>query len=81
MIFFSRINEDINEEWLSDKSRFACDGLKRQRLTVPMMKDSSGELKMADWEDVILTVAKVLDSTPGDRMAGRIFRYLNFILK
>ena len=35
-----RINEDINEEWLSDKSRFACDGLKRQRLTVPMMKDS-----------------------------------------
>ena len=36
-----------------------------------MMKDSSGELKMADWEDVILTVAKVLDSTPGDRMAGR----------
>ena len=46
-----------------------------------MMKDSSGELKMADWEDVILTVAKVLDSTPGDRMAGRIFRYLNFILK
>ena len=26
-----RINEDINEEWLSDKSRFACDGLKRQR--------------------------------------------------
>ena len=60
-----RINEDINEEWLSDKSRFACDGLKRQRLTVPMMKDRTGELKIADWESVILTVAKVLDSTPG----------------
>ena len=60
-----RINEDINEEWLSDKSRFACDGLKRQRLTVPMMKDQTGELKIADWESVILTVAKVLDSTPG----------------
>jgi len=67
-----RINEDINEEWLSDKSRFACDGLKRQRLTVPMMKDSNGELKMADWEDVIITVAKVLDSTPGDRMAALV---------
>jgi len=67
-----RINEDINEEWLSDKSRFACDGLKRQRLTVPMMKDSNGDLKMADWEDVIITVAKVLDSTPGDRMAGLV---------
>merc|ERR1712008_566418 len=67
-----RINEDINEEWLSDKSRFACDGLKRQRLTVPMMKDSSGELKMADWEDVIITAAKVLDATPGDRMAALV---------
>jgi len=67
-----RINEDINEEWLSDKSRFACDGLKRQRLTVPMMKDSNGELKMADWEDVIITAAKVLDATPGDRMAALV---------
>jgi len=67
-----RINEDINEEWISDKSRFACDGLKRQRLTVPMMKDSSGELKVADWEDVIITVAKVLDSTPGDKMAALV---------
>jgi len=67
-----RINEDINEEWLSDKSRFACDGLKRQRLTVPMMKDSNGELKMADWEDVIITAAKVLDSTPGDRVAALV---------
>ena len=65
-----RINEDINEEWLSDKSRFACDGLKRQRLTVPMMKDSSGELKVVDWEDVIITMAKVLDSTPGDQIAA-----------
>lgn len=65
-----RINEDINEEWLSDKSRFACDGLKRQRLTVPMMKDSSGELKVVDWEDVIITIAKVLDSTPGDQIAA-----------
>ena len=65
-----RMNEEINEEWLSDKSRFACDGLKRQRLTVPMMKDSQGELKPCGWEDVIVTAAKVLDSTPADRMAA-----------
>ena len=38
-----RMNEDINEEWISDKSRFACDGLKRQRLTQPMVK------VVADW--------------------------------
>ena len=39
----SRMNEEINEEWLDDKSRFACDGLKRQRLTVPLMKDNQGK--------------------------------------
>ena len=33
-----RMNEDVNEEWISDKTRFACDGLKRQRLTTPMLK-------------------------------------------
>jgi len=37
---------------------------------VPMMKDSSGELKVVDWEDVIITMAKVLDSTPGDQIAA-----------
>ena len=42
-----RMNEDINEEWISDKSRFACDGLKRQRLTQPMVKvDTSNQLNM-----------------------------------
>lgn len=33
-----RLNEDVNEEWLSDKGRFQYDGLKRQRLNVPMVK-------------------------------------------
>ena len=51
-------------------NRFACDGLKRQRLTVPMMKDNTGELQMVDWEDALITVAKVLDSTPGDKIAA-----------
>jgi NADH dehydrogenase/NADH:ubiquinone oxidoreductase subunit G len=37
MRILPRLNEDVNEEWLADKSRFACDGLKRQRLTTPMV--------------------------------------------
>lgn len=37
MRILPRLNEDVNEEWLDDKSRFACDGLKRQRLTSPMV--------------------------------------------
>ena len=40
------MNEDVNEEWLSDKSRFACDGLKRQRLTQPMV---TWDLDLADF--------------------------------
>jgi len=65
-----RMNEDVNEEWISDKTRFACDGLKRQRLTTPMVKDQSGNLVPASWEDAIVTVAKMLDSTPGDQVAA-----------
>ncbi|KAJ8984325.1 hypothetical protein NQ317_012544 [Molorchus minor] len=55
-----RVNEEINEEWLADKSRFAYDGLKRQRLVTPMIRDNNGELKPVDWEAAILTVAKVI---------------------
>lgn len=65
-----RMNEDINEEWLSDKSRFACDGLKRQRLTQPMVRDNNGELRTASWEEAIVTVAKVLDNVQGDKLAA-----------
>lgn len=36
-----RLNENVNEEWLGDKGRFQYDGLKRQRLTVPLVKVSS----------------------------------------
>ena len=33
-----RLNEEVNEEWLSDKGRFQYDGLKRQRLNMPLVK-------------------------------------------
>ena len=39
MRILPKLNEDINEEWISDKSRFAFDGLKRQRLTRPMLRN------------------------------------------
>jgi len=65
-----RMNEDINEEWLSDKSRFACDGLKRQRLTNPMLKNCDGNLEPVSWEDAIVAVAKALDSSPPEKLAA-----------
>lgn len=52
-----RLNEDVNEEWISDKTRFAYDGLKRQRLTQPMVKDDAGQLTTTTWEDALTRVA------------------------
>ena len=70
MRILPRMNEDINEEWISDKTRFAYDGLKRQRLTTPMIKDNSGNLTFCSWEDVLLSVAQRLQGVKGEEMAA-----------
>lgn len=44
-------------------TRFAYDGLKRQRLTQPMVKDASGQLTATSWEDVLTRVAGVVSSS------------------
>ena len=44
-----RINEETNEEWISDKSRFAIDGLSNQRLDIPFVK-INGKLQKSDWD-------------------------------
>ncbi|XP_036396117.1 NADH-ubiquinone oxidoreductase 75 kDa subunit, mitochondrial-like isoform X2 [Megalops cyprinoides] len=65
-----RLNEDVNEEWISDKTRFAYDGLKRQRLTQPMVKNASGQLVPTSWEDVLTRVAGALQGAQGDDVAA-----------
>ncbi|CAI2725582.1 unnamed protein product [Schistosoma spindalis] len=52
-----RLNEDVNEEWLADKSRFSYDGLNRQRLVVPFLKKSD-KLSESTWEDVLVKIAE-----------------------
>lgn len=58
-----RVNDDVNEEWLTDKARFApVDGLKNQRLTVPLLRPSKGSnLQKVDWEDALLTVSQAVN--------------------
>ncbi|XP_034952413.1 NADH-ubiquinone oxidoreductase 75 kDa subunit, mitochondrial [Chelonus insularis] len=58
-----RVNEEVNEEWISDKARFACDGLKRQRLITPMMK-VNGKLENVDWESALFTTARNMQNLP-----------------
>ncbi|KAK2856905.1 hypothetical protein Q5P01_005640 [Channa striata] len=65
-----RLNEDVNEEWISDKTRFAYDGLKRQRLTQPMVKDNSGQLTPTSWEDALTRVAGALQGVQGGEVAA-----------
>ena len=60
-----RPNDDINEEWLADKSRHAAvDGLKTQRLTSPMVRRSKGDnLTIASWEDALVTLGEYFNKS------------------
>lgn len=57
-----RNNDDVNEEWISDKSRYACDGLRRQRLDQPYVR-KDGKLVPAEWSEAFEAIR--------DRLAGR----------
>jgi len=56
MRILPRINDDINEEWINDKTRFACDGLKTQRLTTPLIR-REGKFVPATWEQALTEIA------------------------
>ena len=47
-----RLNEEINEEWISDKSRFAIDGLSKERIDIPYIK-RNGKLISTEWDEVL----------------------------
>lgn len=53
MRILPRLNESINEEWISDKARFAFDGLAAQRLTNPLIKDKSGNFNEVSWSEAL----------------------------
>ena len=55
-----RINEDTNEEWISDKTRFAIDGLSRQRLDKVYTKEDN-KLKVSDWDSALNKIKDELD--------------------
>jgi len=64
-----RLNEDVNEEWISDKTRFAYDGLKRQRLDRPYVREN-GKLREATWDEAFAAVADKLKASAGDKIAA-----------
>ena len=62
-----RINEDVNEEWISDKTRYACDGLKNQRLDTPFIRDGDKFSKIS-WDEAYKVLKSKLDSTEFEKV-------------
>ena len=58
-----RVNDEINEEWISDKTRYAEDGLSRQRLDRPYIREN-GKLRPAAWAEALDATAKALSGNP-----------------
>jgi NADH-quinone oxidoreductase subunit G len=69
MRILPKLNEDINEEWISDKARFSYDGLKVQRLDVPYIKEG-GKLVNSSWDQAIAAVANKMLSISGNEIAA-----------
>jgi NADH-quinone oxidoreductase subunit G len=62
-----RTHDSVNEEWISDKTRYACDGLSRQRLDKPMLR-INGRLAPVGWAEALCAVANKIKSTAPDRI-------------
>ena len=63
------INEDINEEWISDKTRYACDGLLNQRLDTPFIKYKN-KFEKASWTEVFKIIKSKIENTNKDKICG-----------
>src|SRR5205823_6094286 len=64
-----RPNDEVNEEWLGDKSRFSFDGLKRRRLDRPWIREN-GKLRPASWADAFAAISAKLSGLQGDRIGA-----------
>ncbi|MBN2751893.1 MAG: NADH-quinone oxidoreductase subunit G [Rhodospirillaceae bacterium] len=64
-----RLNEDVNEEWLGDKSRHACDGLLKRRLDTPYVR-RNGHLQAVSWPEAFAAIKERLSDLPGAAIAA-----------
>ncbi len=61
-----RVNDDVNEEWISDKARYMCEGLMRRRLDRPWLR-KDGKLQPASWNEAFAAIASL---NPGNSIAA-----------
>jgi NADH-quinone oxidoreductase subunit G len=67
MRILPRLNEAVNEEWISDKSRFHYDGLAVQRLDRPYLRRSK-KLSPAGWNEALSAIARKIAKTPAEKI-------------
>jgi NADH dehydrogenase (ubiquinone) Fe-S protein 1 len=70
MRILPRINDHVNEEWINDRTRFAYDGLKRQRLLTPFVKGENGMLEPSSWEHALSTVISNIFTNDNEDVAA-----------
>ena len=68
MRILPRNHDGVNEEWLSDKSRYVWDGLRRQRLDTPYIREN-GKLRPAGWGEALTAAAEAMK---GKKLAGLV---------
>ena len=71
-----RLNEEINEEWISDKTRYSCDGLLKQRIDVPYIKKNN-KLVKSNWDEAIELILKKIKSLDPSQIAGHVGDMVN----
>ncbi len=69
MRILPRINEAVNEEWISDKTRHIIDGLRTQRLDRPYIREN-GQLRAASWSEAFAAIAAKAARTDGKRLGA-----------
>lgn len=68
-----RLNEAVNEEWISDKTRFSYDGLAKRRLDRPWVRNTAtGKLEVATWDQAFTTIAEKMKATKPYDMAALV---------
>ena len=69
MRILPRVNEAVNEEWISDKTRHVVDGLRTQRLDRPYIREN-GQLRAASWQQAFAAIAARISRTDGKRIGA-----------
>ena len=72
-----RLNNDINEEWISDKTRYSCDGLLKQKIRRALYKKINNKLKRSNWNEAISLLVEKIKTLNPDEIGGHIGDMVN----